>query len=204
MLNKPDPSYHGAVWTQAVKPLGPIAYIIKARVTLLRDVGAAMSPFNAFMFIQGLETMPLRMREHSRNALAVANFLAGHKAVSRVIRVSPQKLNLVAQLIRGKKVATALAGGGDDDLPFAQVIGLHLDGVAPDKLLAELVPLITGFTEQTATPTQVAGRDVIELTDAQGDAPPYAFYAVPVGEDLFLVVASPDLAEDAVGAIPQG
>ena len=55
-----------------------------------------------------------------------------------------------------------------------------------------------------ATTTQVAGRDVIELTDAQGDAPPYAFYAVPVGEDLFLVVASPDLAEDAVGAIPQG
>ena len=52
MLNTPDPSYHGAVWTEAVKPLGPIAYIIKARVTLLRDVGAPMSPFNAFMFIQ--------------------------------------------------------------------------------------------------------------------------------------------------------
>ena len=48
MLNQPDPSYHGAVWTQAVKPLGPIAYIIKARVTLLRDLGAPMSPFNAF------------------------------------------------------------------------------------------------------------------------------------------------------------
>jgi O-acetylhomoserine (thiol)-lyase len=66
MLNKPDPSYHGAVWTQAVKPLGPIAYIIKARVTLLRDVGAAMSPFNAFMFIQGLETIVLRMRQRDR------------------------------------------------------------------------------------------------------------------------------------------
>ncbi|MBL9033157.1 MAG: PLP-dependent transferase, partial [Rhodospirillaceae bacterium] len=71
-LNQPDPSYHGAVWTQAVKPLGPIAYIIKARVTLLRDLGAAMSPFNAFLFIQGLETLPLRMREHCRNANAVA------------------------------------------------------------------------------------------------------------------------------------
>src|SRR5579862_8954946 len=58
-LNTPDPSYHGAVCTQAVKPLGPIAYIIKARTTLLRDVGSAMSPFNAFMFIQGLETLPL-------------------------------------------------------------------------------------------------------------------------------------------------
>src|SRR5690606_33346833 len=51
-LNQPDPSYHGAVWTEAVKPLGPIAYIIKARVTLLRDLGAAMSPFNAFLFLQ--------------------------------------------------------------------------------------------------------------------------------------------------------
>src|SRR5215203_2209467 len=85
MLNTPDPSYHGAVWTQAVKPLGPIAYILKMRVTLLRDLGAAMSPFNAFLFLQGLETLPLRMREHSRNALAVANFLAGRRDVSRVI-----------------------------------------------------------------------------------------------------------------------
>ena len=85
MLNQPDPSYHGAVWTQAVKPLGPIAYIIKARVTLLRDVGAAMSPFNAFMFIQGLETLPLRMREHCANAAKVAKYLSGHPKVTRVI-----------------------------------------------------------------------------------------------------------------------
>jgi O-acetylhomoserine (thiol)-lyase len=85
MLNQPDPSYHGAVWTQAVKPLGPIAYIIKARVTLLRDVGAAMSPFNAFMFIQGLETLPLRMREHCANAAKVAQYLSGHSKVTRVI-----------------------------------------------------------------------------------------------------------------------
>src|SRR5262245_37984079 len=84
-LNQPDPSYHGAVWTQAVKPLGPVAYIIKASVTLLRDLGAAMSPFNAFQFIQGLETLPLRMREHCRNAQAVAEFLNGHPSVTRVI-----------------------------------------------------------------------------------------------------------------------
>ena len=67
-LNTPDPSYHGAIWTEAVKPLGPIAYILKARTTLLRDMGAAMSPFNAFIFIQGLETLALRIREHSKNA----------------------------------------------------------------------------------------------------------------------------------------
>ncbi|HEU4825482.1 MAG TPA: PLP-dependent transferase [Dongiaceae bacterium] len=83
-LNQPDPSYHGAVWTQAVKPLGPIAYIIKARVTLLRDLGACMSPFNAFQFIQGLETLPLRMREHCRNTNAVVDFLKKHPAITKI------------------------------------------------------------------------------------------------------------------------
>src|SRR5512145_2341355 len=85
MLNKPDPSYHGAVWTEAVKPLGPVAYIIKARVTLQRDLGMAMSPFNAFLFLQGLETLPLRMREHSRNAEAVAQHLKKHPQITKVI-----------------------------------------------------------------------------------------------------------------------
>ena len=88
MLNTPDPSYHGAVWTEAVKPLGPIAYIIKARVTLLRDIGAPMSPFNAFMFIQGLETLPLRMRVHCDNADAVAKHLAKHAKITKVIHPS--------------------------------------------------------------------------------------------------------------------
>jgi O-acetylhomoserine (thiol)-lyase len=91
MLNTPDPSYHGAVWTEAVKPLGPIAYIIKARVTLLRDVGAPMSPFNAFMFIQGLETLPLRMRVHCDNADAVARHLASHAKITKVIHPSLMK-----------------------------------------------------------------------------------------------------------------
>ena len=85
MLNQPDPRYHGAVWTEAVKPIGPVAYIIKARVTLLRDMGASMSPFNAFQFIQGLETLPLRMRAHCENAAKVADFLSKHKKVSHVI-----------------------------------------------------------------------------------------------------------------------
>jgi hypothetical protein len=71
-LNEPDPSYHGAIWTEAVKPLGPVAYIIRARVVLLRDIGACMSPFNAFQFIQGLETLPLRMREHCRGRASSA------------------------------------------------------------------------------------------------------------------------------------
>ncbi|MGD9342008.1 MAG: PLP-dependent transferase [Chromatiales bacterium] len=85
MLNEPDPSYHGAVWTEAVKPIGPVAYIIKARVTLLRDLGPAMSPFNAFQFLQGLETLPLRIGAHCRNASAVAEFLHDRPEVERVI-----------------------------------------------------------------------------------------------------------------------
>ena len=84
-LNTPDPSYHGAVWTEAAKPLGPVAYILKARTTLLRDLGAAISPMNAFLLLQGLETLPLRMERHCENAAAVANHLAAHPAVERVI-----------------------------------------------------------------------------------------------------------------------
>ena len=84
-LNNPDPSYHGAVFTVAAEPLGPIAYILKARTTILRDLGGAMSPMNAFQFLQGLETLPLRIREHSRNGQSVAEFLEKHDKVSKVI-----------------------------------------------------------------------------------------------------------------------
>ncbi|XID95416.1 homocysteine synthase [Paenibacillaceae bacterium WGS1546] len=80
-LTEPDPSYHGVVYTDAV---GPIAYIIKMRVQLLRDMGAALSPFNSFLFLQGLETLHLRMERHSSNALAVAKFLESHPAVEWV------------------------------------------------------------------------------------------------------------------------
>ncbi|GMX61844.1 homocysteine synthase [Paenibacillus elgii] len=80
-LTQPDPSYHGLVFTEAV---GPIAYIIKARVQLLRDLGATLSPFNAFLLLQGLETLHLRMERHSANALKVARFLEKHEAVDSV------------------------------------------------------------------------------------------------------------------------
>lgn len=89
-LNTPDPSYHGAVWTQAVKALGPIAYIIKARTTLLRDLGAALSPFNAFLLLQGLETLPLRIERHSENALKVAHFLEARDDIAKLIYPSHQ------------------------------------------------------------------------------------------------------------------
>lgn len=80
-LSEPDPSYHGLVYTEA---LGSLAYITKARVTLLRDIGASASPFNTFLFLQGLETLPLRMERHVENALRVAQFLEEHPHVSWV------------------------------------------------------------------------------------------------------------------------
>lgn len=115
-LNEPDPSYHGAVWTEAVKPLGPIAYIIKARVTLLRDLGAAQSPLAAFQTIQGLETLPLRIREHSRNAAAVADFLSDHPQVATVIYPGHQSGEAF------RRAETHLKGG------FGGLVGFHIKG----------------------------------------------------------------------------
>ncbi|MNM23472.1 Methionine gamma-lyase [compost metagenome] len=80
-LTEPDPSYHGLVYTEA---LGPVAYIIKARVQLLRDLGASISPFNSWLLLQGLETLHLRLERHSENALKVAQYLENHKDVEWV------------------------------------------------------------------------------------------------------------------------
>ena len=80
-LSKPDPAYHGVVWTEAA---GAAAYIIRARTVLLRNTGAAITPMNSWLFLQGLETLHLRMERHSANALAVAKFLTEHDAVSWV------------------------------------------------------------------------------------------------------------------------
>jgi O-acetylhomoserine (thiol)-lyase len=102
LLNNPDDSYHGAIWSEAAKPLGPIAYILKARVTLLRDLGSTLSPFNAFQIIQGLETLPLRIAQHSKNAQAVAEFLNKNSKVSNVIYPS---LQTGEDLTRAKKIS---------------------------------------------------------------------------------------------------
>ena len=119
MLNTPDPSYHGAVWTQAVKPLGPVAYLVKARVTLQRDFGATMSAFSAFQFIQGLETLPLRMREHCANAQKVADHLARHPSVTRVIYPGLQGGQ------EGERARAYLKGG------YGGLVGFELRGGRP-------------------------------------------------------------------------
>ena len=80
-FTEPDPSYHGL---EIYPTLGELSYILKARVQMLRDYGPAQSPFNSFMFLQGLETLHLRMERHSRNAMAVAEFLQGHDQVNWV------------------------------------------------------------------------------------------------------------------------
>lgn len=86
-FTEPDPAYHGVKYWDAFgnfPGLGNVAFIFKARVQLLRDIGPTLSPFNAFLFIQGLETLPLRQRKHSENALKVAQFLQNHPLVSWV------------------------------------------------------------------------------------------------------------------------
>jgi O-acetylhomoserine (thiol)-lyase len=80
----PDPAYHGVVFTEALKPIGNIAYIIHIRTHWLRDTGACMSPFAAFLFLLGIETLHLRMPRHCQNAQAVAEFLSKHPAVAWV------------------------------------------------------------------------------------------------------------------------
>ena len=86
-FTEPDPSYHGLKYWDAfgnIPGMGNVAFVLKVRVQLQRDLGAALSPFNSFMFLQGLETLPLRVRRHSENALALAHFLKKHPAVSWV------------------------------------------------------------------------------------------------------------------------
>ena len=86
-FSEPDPSYHGLKFWETfgnIPGLGNVAFIIKVRVHLLRDLGAPLSPFNAFLFLQGLETLPLRVKKHSENALKVARFLANHPLINWV------------------------------------------------------------------------------------------------------------------------
>ena len=144
MIAEPDPSYHGLDFIEALKPLGNIAYIIKARVTLLRDLGPAMSPFNAFLFLQGLETLHLRMPRHSENALAVANYLKKHPGVSWVnypgLDSSPEKVRVKKYLPKGAGaiIGFGIKGGLAAGKRFINSLELisHLANVGDAKSLA--------------------------------------------------------------------
>jgi len=145
LLTTPDPSYHGAIWTEAVKPLGPIAYILRARVTLLRDIGAPMSPFNAFNFIQGVETLPLRMERHCENADLVASYLNNRSEVTKVIYPSLMKgrpLDMAHKYLKsgsyGALLGFELKGGREAGQKFIDALKLiyHVANIGDARTLA--------------------------------------------------------------------
>jgi O-acetylhomoserine (thiol)-lyase len=143
-LNTPDPSYHGAVWVEAVKPIGPVAYIIKARTTLLRDLGSALSPFNAFLTLQGLETLPLRIERHSENAAKVAAWLSKRPDIVKIFHPSLQQGELRARADKylkggyGGLVGFELAGGAVAGRKFIDSLQLfyHVANIGDVRSLA--------------------------------------------------------------------
>lgn len=159
LLTQPDAAYHGAIWTEAAKPLGPIAYALRARVKLLRDIGASVAPQNAFLFIQGLETLPLRIRQHNANAARVAEILAHDPRVSRVIFPGLQqgeaKRRADAYLKDGygALIGFELAGGVEAGRAFIDALHLfhHVANIGDARSLA-IHPAST--THQQLTPAE--------------------------------------------------
>ncbi len=144
LIAEPDPSYHGINFVEALKPLGNIAYIIKARVTLLRDLGPALSPFNSFLFLQGLETLHLRITRHSENALAAAKYLEKHPKVAWVnypgLDSSPEKERTKKYLKKGAGaiIGFGIKGGLEAGKKFIDSLQLisHLANIGDAKSLA--------------------------------------------------------------------
>ncbi|HEY0949888.1 O-acetylhomoserine aminocarboxypropyltransferase/cysteine synthase family protein [Nocardioides sp.] len=170
-LTKPDPAYHGAVWTEAA---GPAAYIIRARTVLLRNTGAAVAPLNSWLFLQGLETLHLRMERHSSNALAVAEFLAGHDAVSWVsypgLPDSPYK-EVADRTFTGKGygglVSFGVKSGRDGGKRFIESLQLfsHLANIGDAKSLA-IHNATTTHSQLTPEELEAAGvpEDMVRLS----------------------------------------
>ena len=161
-FTEPDPSYHGLKYWDVFgnfPGLGNVAFIIKVRVQLLRDIGAALSPFNAFLFLQGLETLPLRQRQHSGNALEVARFLKQHRLVTWVTYPGlPDDPNhkLAAKYLKkgfGGIVGFGIKGGLEAGRKFINSVKLlsHLANIGDAKTLV-IHPAST--THQQLTPEE--------------------------------------------------
>lgn len=169
-LSQPDPSYHGIVYTEAC---GSAAYIIKARVSLLRDTGAAVSPFNSFLFLQGLETLPLRMERHVENAQKVAEFLDQHELVTWVnypgLEKSPYRALAKKYLPKGAgSIFTfGVKGGLNEGKKFINSLKLfsHLANVGDAKSLV-IHPSSTTHQQLDEKSQRVAGisPDMIRLS----------------------------------------
>ena len=144
LIAGPEPAYHGLDFVEALRPVGNIAYITKARVVLLRDLGCALSPFNSFLFLQGLETLPLRMIKHCENALAVANFLQAHPLVSWVnypgLDFSPERQKVKKYLSKGAGaiIGFGIKGGTEAGKKFINSLQLisHVANIGDAKTLA--------------------------------------------------------------------
>ena len=170
LMADPDPSYHGIKFVEA---LGNLAYIIKARVTLLRDLGPAMSPFNAFLFLQGLETIHLRMPRHSENALAVAQYLEKHPKVAWTnypgLASSPEKERARKYLPKGAGaiIGFGIKGGVEAGRKFINSLELvsHLANVGDAKTLA-IQPAATTHQQLSAEEQLATGvtPDFIRLS----------------------------------------
>jgi O-acetylhomoserine (thiol)-lyase len=171
-LTQPDGAYHGVVWTEAV---GEIAYIIRARTVLLRNTGAAIAPLNSWLFLQGLETLHLRMERHSSNALTVAKFLQGHEQVSWVsypgLEDSDQKEVADRTLIPGRGygglVSFGVKSGRDGGQRFVEALELfsHLANIGDAKSLA-IHNATTTHSQLTPEELQSAGvpEDMVRLS----------------------------------------
>ncbi|ABL83129.1 MULTISPECIES: O-acetylhomoserine aminocarboxypropyltransferase/cysteine synthase [unclassified Nocardioides] len=170
-LTKPDPAYHGAVWTEAA---GPAAYIIRARTVLLRNTGGATTPMNSWLFLQGLETLHLRMERHSENALQVAEFLNGHEGVSWVnypgLADSPHK-ETFDRIGTGKGygglLSFGLKSGREGGKRFIEALGLfsHLANIGDAKSLA-IHNATTTHSQLTPDELEAAGvpEDMVRLS----------------------------------------
>ena len=164
-FTEPDPSYHGLVYSQLPEPLRPAQYALKARLQLMRDLGAAVSPFNAFLFIQGLETLSLRMDRHCQNAQAVAEWLEQRDEVEWVaypgLPSSPWHERAKTSLPRGKGAILAFGIKGGLEAGRAFVDGLelfsHLANVGDVRSLA-IHPAST--THSQLTPEEQASTGV--------------------------------------------
>jgi O-acetylhomoserine (thiol)-lyase len=164
MFTEPDPSYHGLQFWPA---LGAGSYIIKARVQLLRDIGAAISPFNSFLLLQGLETLSLRMERHSANAKAVADYLAGHAQVERVqfSGLSDSPWHARATELGGGKgygsvPAFVISGGREAGAKFVEGLTLHshVANIGDVRSLA-IHPASTTHSQLTAEEQVTTGVD---------------------------------------------
>ena len=173
LITDPDASYHGLEFVEALKPMGNIAFIIKARVGLLRDLGPAMSPFNAFLFLQGLETIHLRMPRHSENALAIAGYLEKHPLVSWVnypgLASSTEKARADKYLPQGAGaiIGFGIKGGAEAGKKFINSLELvsHLANVGDAKTLA-IHPATTTHQQLSAAEQLATGvtPDFIRLS----------------------------------------